>query len=169
MVTYRPCMWKRWFCFLFWMCSWYGQFGKTLFNCSVKNFYLNIHITYNTNISDISYNLTLLNKNKLYFQKLILLAIVTFTMLTALTLPTLLTLHNVLKASLLTRLNITYNASIAITLQYVILQRTGKKNSWENQLIAQSAKIAYEFLLHGSLLFNYTYGRMVERGVIFYE
>ena len=50
-------------------------------------------------------------------------------MLTALTLPTLLTLHNVLKASLLTRLNITYNASIAITLQYVILQRTGKKNS----------------------------------------
>lgn len=94
-----------------------------------KNFYLNIHITYNTNISDISYNLTLLNKNKLYFQKLILLAIVTVTMLTALTLPTLLTLHNVLKASLLTRLNITYNASIAITLQYVILQRTGKKNS----------------------------------------
>lgn len=79
-----------------------------------KNFYLNIHITYNTNISDISYNLTLLNKNKLYFQKLILLAIVTVTMLTALTLPTLLTLHNVLKASLLTRLNITYNASIAI-------------------------------------------------------
>ena len=134
-----------------------------------KNFYLNIHITYNTNIRDISYNLTLLNKNKLYFQKLILLAIVTVTMLTALTLPTLLTLHNVLKASLLTRLNITYNASIAITLQYVILQRTGKKNSWENQLIAQSAKIAYEFLLHGSLLFNYTYGRMVERGVTLYE
>ena len=96
-----------------------------------KNFYLNIHITYNTNISDISYNLTLLNKNKLYFQKLIpvLLAIVTVTMLIAPTLPTLLTLHNVLKASLLTRLNITYNASIAITLQYVILQRTGKKNS----------------------------------------
>ena len=136
-----------------------------------KNFYLNIHITYNTNISDISYNLTLLNKNKLYFQKLIpvLLAIVTVTMLIAPTLPTLLTLHNVLKASLLTRLNITYNASIAITLQYVILQRTGKKNSWENQLIAQSAKIAYEFLLHGSLLFNYTYGRMVKRGVTLYE
>ena len=94
-----------------------------------KKFYLNIHITYNTTISVISYNLTLLNKNKLYFQKLMLLAIITVTMLTALTLPTLLTLHNVLKASLLTRLNITYNASIAITLQYVILQRTGKKNS----------------------------------------
>ena len=61
-----------------------------------KNFYLNIHITYNTNISDISYTLTLLNKNKLYFQKLILLAIVTVTMLTALTLPTLLTLVTIL-------------------------------------------------------------------------
>ena len=106
-----------------------GRHCSTVLCSLFKNFYLNIHITYNANISDISYNLTLLNKNKLYFQKLILLAIVTVTMLTALTLPTLLTLHNVLKASLLTRLNITYNASIAITLQYVILQRTGKKNS----------------------------------------
>ena len=61
----------------------------------VFDYYLNIitiwkllliYITYNTNINDSSYVLTLLYKNKLYFQKLVLLTIA--TILTALILFT---------------------------------------------------------------------------------
>ena len=56
-------------------------------------------------------------QNKLYFQKL-LFAIV--AILTALILLTLSTLHDVLKVTLFTILNIAYNATIAITLQHVV-------------------------------------------------
>ena len=57
-------------------------------------------MTYYTNISDVSYVLTSLYKNKLYFQKLVLLTVV--KIITALILFTLFTLHNVLKVTLLT-------------------------------------------------------------------
>ena len=57
-----------------------------------------------------SYNIL---KNKLYFQKLLFAIVAILTALILLTLPT---LHNVLKVTLFTILNIAYNVTIAITL-----------------------------------------------------
>ena len=67
-----------------------------------------------------SYNIF---KNKLYFQKLLFAIVAILTALILLTLPT---LHNVLKVTLFTILNIAYNATIAITLQRVVQRRAGE-------------------------------------------
>ena len=62
-------------------------------------------------------------QNKLYFQKLLFAIVAILTALILLTLPT---LHNVLKVTLFTILNIAYNATIAITLQRVVQRRAGE-------------------------------------------
>ena len=67
-----------------------------------------------------SYNIF---KNKLYFQKLLFAIVAILTALILLTLPT---LHDVLKVTLFTILNIAYNATIAITLQRVVQRRAGE-------------------------------------------
>ena len=67
-----------------------------------------------------SYNIL---KNKLYFQKLLCAIVAILKALILLTLPT---LHNVLKVTLFTILNIAYNATIAITLQHIIQRRAGE-------------------------------------------
>ena len=67
-----------------------------------------------------SYNIL---KNKLYFQKLLCAIVAILKALILLTLPT---LHNVLKVTLFTILNIAYNATIAITLQRVVQRRAGE-------------------------------------------
>ena len=67
-----------------------------------------------------SYNIL---KNKLYFQKLLFAIVAILTALILLTLPT---LHDVLKVTLFTILNIAYNATIAITLQRVVQRRAGE-------------------------------------------
>ena len=67
-----------------------------------------------------SYNIL---KNKLYFQKLLFAIVAILAALILLTLPT---LHNVLKVTLFTILNIAYNATIAITLQRVVQRRAGE-------------------------------------------
>ena len=67
-----------------------------------------------------SYNIL---QNKLYFQKLLFAIVAILTTLILLTLPT---LHDVLKVTLFTILNIAYNATIAITLQRVVQRRAGE-------------------------------------------
>lgn len=67
-----------------------------------------------------SYNIL---QNKLYFQKLLFAIVAILTALILLTLPT---LHDVLKVTLFTILNIAYNATIAITLQRVVQRRAGE-------------------------------------------
>ena len=62
-------------------------------------------------------------QNKLYFQKLLFAIVAILTTLILLTLPT---LHDVLKVTLFTILNIAYNATIAITLQRVVQRRAGE-------------------------------------------
>lgn len=62
-------------------------------------------------------------QNKLYFQKLLFAIVAILTALILLTLPT---LHDVLKVTLFTILNIAYNATIAITLQRVVQRRAGE-------------------------------------------
>lgn len=67
-----------------------------------------------------SYNIL---QNKLNFQKLLFAIVAILTTLILLTLPT---LHDVLKVTLFTILNIAYNATIAITLQRVVQRRAGE-------------------------------------------
>ena len=67
-----------------------------------------------------SYNIL---QNKLYFQKLLFAIVAILKALILLTLPT---LHDVLKVTLFTILNIAYNATIAITLQRVVQRRAGE-------------------------------------------
>lgn len=67
-----------------------------------------------------SYNIL---QNKLNFQKLLFAIVAILTALILLTLPT---LHDVLKVTLFTILNIAYNATIAITLQRVVQRRAGE-------------------------------------------
>ena len=62
-------------------------------------------------------------QNKLYFQKLLFAIVAILTALILLTLPT---LHDVLKVTLFTILNIAYNATIAIILQRVVQRRAGE-------------------------------------------
>lgn len=62
-------------------------------------------------------------QNKLYFQKLLFAIVAILTALILLTLPT---LHDILKVTLFTILNIAYNATIAITLQRVVQRRAGE-------------------------------------------
>ena len=62
-------------------------------------------------------------QNKLYFQKLLFAIVAILTALILLTLPT---LHDVLKVTLFTILNIADNATIAITLQRVVQRRAGE-------------------------------------------
>lgn len=62
-------------------------------------------------------------QNKLYFQKLLFAIVAILKALILLTLPT---LHDVLKVTLFTILNIAYNATIAITLQRVVQRRAGE-------------------------------------------
>ena len=62
-------------------------------------------------------------QNKLYFQKLLFAIVAILTTLILLTLPT---LHDVLKVTLFTILNIAYNATIAIILQRVVQRRAGE-------------------------------------------
>ena len=62
-------------------------------------------------------------QNKFYFQKLLFAIVAILTALILLTLPT---LHDVLKVTLFTILNIAYNATIAITLQRVVQRRAGE-------------------------------------------
>ena len=62
-------------------------------------------------------------QNKLYFQRLLFAIVAILTALILLTLPT---LHDVLKVTLFTILNIAYNATIAITLQRVVQRRAGE-------------------------------------------